>query len=143
MSSTPPWANVNSNTSSTQHDDETMVNPYSNTNEETTDKKDNKLGIATGAAIAGGIVGTVVLGPLVGLVGAAAAGVMTLQNNQAGDIARGTGSAVVSAGEKAKDFSDEHQLVEKTQSASNQVVQQAQQADEQYGIVGGTKKSCK
>jgi hypothetical protein len=84
-------------------------------------KKANR--ITQGAAIAGGITGLVIAGPVLAIVGAAGAAVVASQNKgMAGKIARASGDVVVTAGDSAKHFDEKHHVVDKTKVVAGKVV---------------------
>mmetsp|Transcript_5954 Transcript_5954/g.8933 ORF Transcript_5954/g.8933 Transcript_5954/m.8933 type:complete len:174 (-) Transcript_5954:115-636(-) len=94
------------------------------------------------AAIAGGVAGLVVAGPLVGVIGAVGAGALATQNNKAGDVARASGDVVISAGKRAKAVDEKHHVVDKTKKAAAGVIQKGKDIDEKHHIRDKTKKAA-
>ena len=77
------------------------------------------------AAIAGGVAGLVLAGPLIAVVGAVGAGALATQSTKAGDVARASGDVVISAGERAKKIDEKHHVVDKTKKASKDLYTKA------------------
>merc|ERR1712129_140810 len=79
--------------------------------------------IAGGAAVAGGIVGAILAGPMVGAAAALGCGALALNKNYVGsEAAQSTGKAIVSTGEK---IDNDYQVVEKTKTVGSTVVTKA------------------
>ncbi len=94
------------------------------------------------AAIAGGVAGLVVAGPLVGLAGAAGAGILATQKGTAGEVARASGDVVIAAGDRAKKMDKKHHIVDKTKKATKDLVEKGKQLDEKHHIKDKTKKAA-
>merc|ERR1739844_593901 len=94
------------------------------------------------AAIAGGVAGLAIAGPLVGVVGAVGAGALATQNNKAGDVARASGDVVISAGERAKQIDEKHHVVEKTKKGMAGLLQKGKELDEKHQIKEKTKNAA-
>lgn len=69
-----------------------------------------------GAAVAGGIAGLVLLGPVIGLVAAGGAAAVATSRGKAGQVARASGDVVSDAGSRLKQFDEKHHVVAKTSS---------------------------
>ena len=114
-----------------------------NSSEETesTDRsaKSAKDKVIGAAAIAGGVAGLVIAGPLVGVVGAVGAGALATQNNKGGEVARASGDVVLSAGQKAKELDEKHHVVEKTKQGMSGFFQKGKEIDEKHHITEKTK----
>ena len=67
-----------------------------------------------GAAVAGGLVGLVVGGPILGAVAAGGCSLAATSKSQAGNVARAGGEAVASVGDRLKKIDKKHRVVEKT-----------------------------
>lgn len=68
-----------------------------------------------GAAVAGGLVGLVLLGPVVGVLAAGGAALAaSTSKGKAGQVARATGEVTVHAGKRLQEFDRKHRVVEKT-----------------------------
>ena len=67
-----------------------------------------------GAAVAGGVAGLVLVGPVVGVAAAAGAAYAVTAKGEGGNIARNVGDAVADAGVRLKRFNRKHHVVEKT-----------------------------
>lgn len=74
-----------------------------------------------GAAVAGGIAGLVLGGPMLGLIGAGgAAAIATSQSNKKpAQFVRKTGDAMADAGDRLQQFDRKHRVVEKTSNSIN------------------------
>lgn len=68
----------------------------------------------SGAAVAGGIAGFLLVGPVVGLVLAGGAAVCAKSRGTAGDVARSGGEMVATAGDRLKRLDQKHHVVQKT-----------------------------
>lgn len=66
-----------------------------------------------GAAVAAGIAGTLLIGPVVGLVAAGGAAVMATKKGTAGNVMRASGDVVANAGDRVKKFDQKHQMSKK------------------------------
>lgn len=94
------------------------------------------------AAIAGGVAGLVISGPIIGIVGAGVAGALATQNNKAGDAARASGDVVIATGQRAKKIDEKHHIVEKTKKAACGLVKKGKELDEKHHIKDKTKKAA-
>jgi hypothetical protein len=111
------------------HDDELTsseaeyaLEPGVGTGEANNDPHSSKMGAPLqgtnrqvgGAAIAAGIAGTLLVGPLVGLVVAGGAAVVATTGGKAGNVARASGDVVASTGDRVKKFDQKHKISSKT-----------------------------
>lgn len=95
----------------------------------------------TGAAIAGGVAGLVVAGPVLAVAGGIGAAVAASQNKgNVGDAARATGEAVNAIGDKAKEVDEKHHVVEKTKNVFSAAIDNLKKFDEKHKIVEKTTK---
>jgi hypothetical protein len=68
-----------------------------------------------GAAVAGGLAGLLLMGPVVGLAAAGGAAMCASQaRGKAGNVARASGEVMATAGDRLKRLDQKHQVVEKT-----------------------------
>ena len=67
-----------------------------------------------GAAVAGGVAGLMLVGPVVGVAAAAGAAYAVTSKSDGGNIARNVGDSVADAGVRLKRFNRKHQVVAKT-----------------------------
>ena len=86
---------------------------------QTTDIPNNSVKLRTkrqvqGAAVAGGVTGLVLLGPVVGLVAAGGAALATSGKGEIGNAARATGDSVSDLGNSMKKFEKKHHIKKKT-----------------------------
>ena len=80
-------------------------------------------------------------GPLVGIAAAAGAAYAATTKSAVGDVARGTGSAVSSVGDRTRQFNDEHCVTERTWTATQSAVRGARDLDVKHGITENTKRA--
>lgn len=66
-----------------------------------------------GAAVAAGLAGVLIAGPVVGLVAAGGAAVVATTKGSAGNVARAAGDVTASAGERLRKFDKKHQVTSK------------------------------
>mmetsp|Transcript_5861 Transcript_5861/g.9483 ORF Transcript_5861/g.9483 Transcript_5861/m.9483 type:complete len:237 (+) Transcript_5861:118-828(+) len=94
-----------------------------------------------GAAVAGTVAGLAVSGPIVGAAaGGAAAYAATRNSGTAGNAARQTGEAVATAGDKAKEVNERHEITKRSMMMAKSALQKAKELDEKHQIVQNTKK---
>jgi hypothetical protein len=67
-----------------------------------------------GAAVAGGLVGLLLGGPIVGVVAAGGVALAATTKGQAGKVSRASGEAVSSVGDRMRKINKKHHVVEKT-----------------------------
>jgi hypothetical protein len=94
-------------------------------------------GAATAGAVVIGVAASTIGLPLVGafaVCGAVGAAVATGSSDEVGQLARKTGAAVASAGEKAVEFNREHDLTGKAARAATATVEKAQELNAEYHI---------
>ena len=86
------------------------------------------------AAVAGGVAGLVVAGPVLGIVGAVGAGILATENSKAGDVARASGDVVLSAKDRAKKIDEKHHVVDKTKKATATFVSRAKEFEKKHHV---------
>jgi hypothetical protein len=94
---------------------------------------------AVGAAAVGGVVGTLLIGPVLGLVVAGAALYATTREGDVGDAARAAGSTAALTFDKA---SKKHHLGDRIKAASDATIKKAKELDEEYKIVDNVKSAA-
>jgi hypothetical protein len=67
-----------------------------------------------GAAVAGGLTGFLLGGPIIGAVVAGGAALAVTSKGKAGDVARSTGEVMASAGDRLRKVDQKHHVVKKT-----------------------------
>lgn len=72
---------------------------------------DRQLG---GAAVAGGLVGLILAGPILALIAAAGGAVAATAKGKTGQVARHSGDAMASFGDRLKEMDQKHHVIEKT-----------------------------
>ncbi|GFH55503.1 hypothetical protein CTEN210_11979 [Chaetoceros tenuissimus] len=99
------------------------------------------------AAVAGGVAGLVVAGPVLGIVGAVGTGVLATENSIAGSVARASGDVVLSAKDRAKKINEKHHVVDKTKKATKKAtstfVSKAKELEKKHHIGKKTNKVLK
>merc|ERR1719330_347876 len=91
-----------------------------------------------GAAVAGGLLGLALAGPMVGLVAGAGAAALTTTKGEAGKIAKASGEVVCSGGERLKQWNRKHHVSAKTNKAIRSAGSSLKRWDERHGL---TKKT--
>jgi hypothetical protein len=89
---------------------------------------------ALGAAAVGAVIGTLLIGPITGVVVAGAALYASTRNDKIGDATRSTGSAAVSAYGKTVEAAEKYHVREKVGAASEATMKKAQEINEQYKV---------
>jgi hypothetical protein len=151
MSSTPAWSNTQANPPPTAPNnnfpyDNSSFEPFdpyapNETNVNADHQNSHKRNaIVGGAAIAGTAAGLAIAGPLIGIVGGVAAATVATRETKAGDIARASGDAVLTVGDRAKDLDQKHGILDKTKKGMGSVVDKAKEMDEKHNIVDKTKR---
>mmetsp|Transcript_64505 Transcript_64505/g.77444 ORF Transcript_64505/g.77444 Transcript_64505/m.77444 type:complete len:202 (-) Transcript_64505:146-751(-) len=95
------------------------------------------------AAIAGGVIGLVLGGPLLAVAGAAGIAVAATTGGAAGDIARASGEIVIAAGDKAKEINQAHNIVGNTRGTVENAWEKTKQYEAKNGIFDGIKDFIK
>jgi hypothetical protein len=98
------------------------VLPADTTSTTTTTNSELKEGEAThrqlgGAAVAGGILGLVIAGPVIGVVVGIGAAVASTTKGKTGQVARAGGETMAAAGDRLKKWDQKHHIIEKTSNA--------------------------
>ena len=123
---------------------EVYPNPNSNDNNNNNNNNSNPTDKLIGAAaIAGGITGLALSGPIIGLVsavGTATLAATTPPSHPVGNIARASGDVVLSASEKAQELNQKHHIVEKTKVATKGMIHRVKEMDEKHGLCEKTKQ---
>ena len=90
------------------------TNDNGNDNNNKTDKSAGTKRQVGGAAVAAGIAGALLVGPVVGLVAAGGAAVVaTKHHGAAGNVARASGDVVANAGERLRQLDQKHKVTHK------------------------------
>lgn len=89
---------------------------------------------ALGAAAVGAVIGTLLIGPITGIVVAGAALYASTRNDQIGDATRSTGSAAVSAYGKTVEAAEKYHVREKVGAATEATMKKAHEINEQYKV---------
>jgi hypothetical protein len=95
----------------------------------------DQANIPVAAAAAGGVVGLLVGGPIVGLVAGIGAGYAATTEGPSGDIARAAGDVAISVGESARQINEKHHVTHKVQESIKVIVDKAYEANEKHHIV--------
>lgn len=93
-----------------------------------------------GAGIAIGIMTAPLCGPVLAVVAGVAAAYGTSQEGVAGDACRAAGDIAIVAKEKAIEVDKKHDIVNKTKSGANQLLDKARDANERHEILEKMKK---
>jgi hypothetical protein len=108
--------NNNNNSNHTAIQTAAIVESSVNTGQDncSTDSKKQKRRQVGGAAVAGGIVGLVLVGPVVGLVAAGGAAVVATTKGTPGQMARATGTVTAAAGGRLKRLDKKYKVTKTT-----------------------------
>ena len=90
---------------------------------ETVDEDSNEETVSSQkwtSGVAGGVVGTLLGGPLLGVVAGGAAAYYSEREGAAGDISRALGEVAKATGEKAKELNEKHHLVNKSKQLADE-----------------------
>jgi len=123
-----PPKNKNKNKKRSKHDIQSTQAIYSDDKDKAkqTRKRNELVG---GAAIAGGVVGLVLSGPVLGIVtGITAAGLAIANTGKVGDVARASSDVVVNLDKK-------HKIVDATKDVANLTVRRAKEFDDKHRVV--------
>lgn len=89
---------------------------------------------ALGAATVGAVIGTLLIGPITGIVVAGAALYASTRSDNIGDATRATGSAAVSLYGKTVDAAERYHVREKVTAATEATMKKANEINEQYKV---------
>ena len=81
--------------------------------------------VVAGAAVAGGVAGMVLMGPLTAVVAAGGAAYAATRKDGVGEVAQATGKAAVAVGDKAAEIDREHDLSGKAKKAATDAARAA------------------
>jgi hypothetical protein len=113
----------------TREQDETTTNDSTTTPSVGTPRQ------VKGAAAAGGLFGLLVGGPLVGVVAAGGAAVLAATTNgKAGEVARASGEAMASAGDRLMAWNQQHHVTDKTAQALSKTGQSFKEMDDKHKV---------
>jgi len=99
-------------------------------------------GLVVGAAAVGALAGLVLLGPRAGVLTGLGLGAAAMTSGAIGDTARSVGEVGVEAGKRAKELDEDHQIVENTKVAANDVWEKAKEMDEKHHLIEKTKETA-
>jgi hypothetical protein len=89
---------------------------------------------ALGAAAVGAVIGTLLIGPITGVVVAGAALYASTRSDKIGDATRSTGSAAVSVYGKTVEAAEKYHVREKVGAATEATMKKAHEINEQYKV---------
>jgi len=90
---------------------------------------------STAAAIAGGVVGLLLGGPIVGLAAGIGVGYAATIEGRTGDIARATGDVAISVGQKAKSIDEQHHVTVKVRESITSTWGKLRQCDDNRNVL--------
>merc|ERR1719261_279632 len=91
-----------------------------------------------GAAVVGGILGLAIAGPMVGVVAGAGAAAVTTTKGKAGQIARASGEAVSSSGDRLKQWNRKYRVTSKASNAIRSAGSNLKRWDEKHSVTQKT-----
>jgi len=86
------------------------------------------------SAVAGGVVGALVAGPIVGLVAGGAAAYYSQCDGAAGDVSRAMGEVAQTTSAKAKELNEKHQLADKSKEAADSAWRKIQEISKKHHV---------
>jgi hypothetical protein len=89
---------------------------------------------AWSAGIAGGVLGTLVGGPILGAVAGGAAAYYSSKDGAAGDISRAMGDVARTTGQKAREVNNKHNLVNKSKKAAGNALRKVKELDRKHNL---------
>lgn len=102
--------------------------------------EDHEKKRSVGAGIATGVLGTLFLGPIFGvLLGFGAAYAATKQDGAMGDSARALGDVALVTQQKAQEIDQKHHVMENTKAAAEKAWEKAKEMDKRHNILVKTK----
>merc|ERR1711959_276436 len=127
---------------SEQHGDDLTLGSNFSEDQETVTTNSNSREVG-GAAVAGGLAGLLVAGPVGGLVAASGGAAVASKNKgKAGNVARKTGETLASAGDRLKTFSKKH-LPEKASKGIASAGNHLKTFDEKHQVTKRTSQVTK
>jgi hypothetical protein len=94
------------------------------------------------AGIAGGVVGTLIGGPLLGVVAGGASAYYSTQGGAAGDVSRAIGEIGAASYSKAKELNRKHSLIDKSKRAAASAVKKAQDLNQKHHLLNRSKEAA-
>jgi hypothetical protein len=98
------------------------------------DKSKNPNRMALGAAAVGACIGTLLVGPITGVVVAGAALYATTRDDKIGDAARTTGTAAANTYDSVAEAARKHKVTEKVSAAAKVTYERAKEIDQEYKV---------
>jgi hypothetical protein len=95
-----------------------------------------------GVAAASAIVGTLLVGPIVGVVVAGVAVYASTRDDQIGDVARGVGGAAMSAFDKGNELATRYHVKEKFAAATSATMSKLKEIDNEHHVVDKAKEGA-
>ena len=99
----------------------------------------NKSSLTCYAGIAGGVVGTLVAGPVVGLMAGGAAAYYSQHDGAAGDITRAMGEVAMTTGAKARELNEKHNLVDRSKDAADAAWRKVKEVNQEHSVADRSK----
>lgn len=98
---------------------------------------------AWSAGIAGGVVATLVGGPVLGLVAGGAAAYYSQRDGAAGDITRAMGEVAETTGNKARELNEKHNLVDKSRVAADSAWKKVKAINKKHHVADRSQAAAK
>jgi hypothetical protein len=108
-----------------------------------TSSRNESVASAVGAAAVGAVIGTILLGPITGIVVAGAAIYASTRNDKIGETTRATGSAAVSLYDKTVQAAEKYHVKEKVSTATEATVKKANEINDQYKVTDQIQSATK
>jgi hypothetical protein len=114
-----------------------------NTADDSAAKEESMSSHKWAAGVAGGVVGTLLGGPLLGVVAGGAAAYYTEQEGAAGDISRALGEVATTTGAKVKELNEKHHLLEKSKQVADEAWDKVKDFEVQHHLSEKSKRAAK
>ncbi|CAB9527013.1 expressed unknown protein [Seminavis robusta] len=95
------------------------------------------------AGIAGGVLGTLLAGPVVGLVAGGAAAYYANKDGAAGDVSRAMADVASTTGKKAKELNEKHHLLDKSKEAAGDAWVAVKNLNDEHNITERSQAAAK
>jgi hypothetical protein len=113
------------------------------TEDSITNPRNESVTSAVGAAAVGAVIGTLLLGPITGVVVAGAAIYASTRNDKIGETTRATGSAAVSLYDKTVQAAEKYHVKEKVSAATEATMKKANEINDQYKVTDHIQSATK
>lgn len=118
----------------------TSLDGVETTTNGTTDNDNTDDARMVGAGVAGGVVGLLFGGPILGALTGFGTAWATTKTSPAGDVARAMGDVALTARDKARELNHKHNFTQQSQQAATRAVERVQEYERQHNVVAKTRE---